>query len=63
MKIRVYLVLSAMSKVTLISIRNIEKLGPNMVQYKKNGTHKRYDTGIFGERRSGLYLVPVIVRS
>ena len=37
MKIRVYLVLSAMSKVTLISIRNIEKLGPNMVQYKKTG--------------------------
>ena len=37
MKIRLNLVLLAMSKVTLISIRNIEKLGQNMVQYKKTG--------------------------
>ena len=53
MKIRVYLVLSAMSKVTLISIRNIEKLGPNMVQYKKNGTHKSYESEPLGERSQG----------
>ena len=37
MKIRVYWVLSAMSKVTLISITNIEKPGRNLVQYTKTG--------------------------
>ena len=37
MKIRVYRVLSAMSKVTQISITNIEKPGRNLVQYTKTG--------------------------
>ena len=37
MKIRVYRVLLAKIKITLITITNIEKLRPNMLQYKKTG--------------------------
>ena len=37
MKIRVYGVLLAKIKITLITITNIEKLRPNMLQYKKTG--------------------------
>ena len=48
MKIRVYRVLLAKIKITLITITNIEKLRPNMLQYKKNGTHKRYYSETLG---------------
>ena len=37
MKIRVYRVLLAKIKITLITITNIEKLRPNMLQHKKTG--------------------------
>ena len=58
MKIRVYRVLLAKIKITMITITNIEKLRPNMVQYKKTGHTREMILKPWAQVAKGHLLTP-----
>ena len=58
MKIRVYRVLLAKIKITLITITNIEKLRPNMVQDKKTGHTRDMILKPWAQVAKGNFLTP-----